>query len=139
MLNGSRIRTLRITKNLSLRELCQLSNGEISPSHLSALERGRVPNPGKRVTRALARALKVKEIELFTFEDNVKGEFRMCKYRSEFPTMNGWVYYCDLIAAGKHLTARELAEIGCTKEARQYCKQMMEYTCGIGIVPEPEK
>lgn len=139
MFNGDKIRALRTIKNLSLRQLCRLANGEISPSHLSELENGKVPNPTKRVTRALARALQVKEIELFTFEDHIEGEFKMCKYRQEYPTMNGWVYYCELVAYGRHLTVRELAKEGCTKEARQKCKQMMEYTCGVGIVPEPRR
>lgn len=139
MLNGAKIKELRIIKNLSLRELCKLTDGELSPSHLSFIENGQVGNPTKRVSRALAKALGVKEIELFTFEDHVKGEFCMCKYREEYPTLNGWVYYCDLVAWGKQLSEKELADIGCTTEARKYCKQMMEYTCGVGIVPEPKE
>jgi len=139
MLNGSKIKNLRLTKNLSLRELCKQTNGEISPSHLSALERGRVMNPTKRLTRALAKVLCVKEVELFSFEDCMEGEFKMCKYRREYPTMNGWVYYCDLAAAGRDLTIEQLAAVGCTAEARKNCKKMMEYTCGVGIVPDPKK
>ena len=137
MLNSAKIKGLRLAKNLSLRRVCSLARGEISPSHLSELEQGKVANPTKRVTRALAKALGVKEIELFTFGDFVKGEFQVCKYRREYPTMNGWVYYCDLVANGKQLTAIQLSEIGCTQEARNYCKQMMEFTCGVGMVPEP--
>lgn len=139
MLNGSKIKNLRITKRLSLRELCNLAERQISPSYLSELETGKISNPSKKVTRALAKALKVSELELFTFEDYVKGEFNVCEYRREFPTMNGWVYYCDLVATAKHLTAKELAEIGCTVDARIYCQRMMEFTCGVGIVPEPKE
>lgn len=139
MLNAAKIKGLRLAKNLSLRGLCSLAKAAISPSHLSELEHGKVANPTKRVTRALAKALGVKEIELFIFEDFVKGEFQVCKYRREYPTMNGWVYYCNLVACGKQLTAEQLLEIGCTAEARINCKQMMEYTCGVGIVAEPKK
>lgn len=139
MLNGTKIKALRKTKKLSLRQLSQYTGGAISASRLSEMENGKVPNPTKRVTRALAKALGIKEIELFCFEDYVEGEFKMCKYRMEYPTMNGWVYYCDLVATGKVLTAGELAEIGCTSIKRANCKKMMEYTCGMGIVPKPKK
>lgn len=137
MINGEKIRALRKAKGLSLRDVSKLTGGEISPSYLCEMECGKAPNPGKRISRALAKALSVKEIELFTFDDYAEGEFKMCKYRKEYPTMNGWVYYCDLVASGKVYTEKELAEIGCTKEDRLKCKQMMEFTCGIGLVPEP--
>lgn len=139
MLKGDKIRALRREKGLSLRQVSQLSGGQISPSYLSEIERGRVTNPGKKLTRALARALGVKEVELFVFPDYVEGEFKMCPYRREYPTMNGWVYYCDLVARGKKVTRKELEEIGCTEEVRRKCKQMMEFTCGEGIVPEPKE
>lgn len=139
MLNGPKIRALRKIKNLSLRDLSLLTGQIVSPSRLSEMENGKVLNPTKRMTRALAKALDVRETELFTFEDYVKGEFDMCKYRKEYPTMNGWVYYCDLAATGKTLTGRELEVIGCTKEKRTKCKQMMEVTCGTAIVPDPKK
>lgn len=138
MIDGPKIRALRKVKSLSLRELSRLTGQAVSPSRLSEIENGKAQNPTKRVTRALAKALGVRETELFTFEDCVKGEFSMCKYRKEYPTMNGWVYYCDLTASGKTLTGRELAKLGCTAEKRAKCKQMMELTCGIGIVPEPK-
>lgn len=137
MLDGEKIKTLRKLKNLSLRQFCRDSGGQISPSYLSEIESGKVQNPGKKTTRALAKVLGVKEFELFSFDDYVEGEFKMCEYRREYPTMNGWVYYCDLVASAKILTEKELAEIGCTKESRARCKQMMEFTCGVGIVPEP--
>lgn len=139
MLNGEKIRFLRQAKNLSLRQLSKLTYREVSPSYLSEIENGKAHNPGKHVSRALAKALGVKELELFSFDDYVEGEFKMCKYRREFPTMNGWVYYCDLVASGQVLTAQQLAEIGCTKADRAKCRQMMEFTCGMGIVPEPKE
>ncbi|GAB4264222.1 helix-turn-helix domain-containing protein [Thermincola ferriacetica] len=139
MINGKKIQALRKTKGFSLRQISQLANGQISPSYLSEIENGKVKNPSKKIARALAKALGVREFELFTFEDYVEGEFKMCKYRMEYPTMNGWVYYCDLVARGKNITKKELEEVGCTEVERAKCKQMMELTCGMGIVPEPRE
>lgn len=55
MLNAAKIKGLRLAKKLSLRGLCSVAKGEISPSHLSELEQGKVANPTKRVTRAIAK------------------------------------------------------------------------------------
>lgn len=138
MLRGDKIRALRQTRKISLRQLSSLTEGVVSASYLSEIENGKATNPTKKVTRALAKALGVKETELFTYEDSMEGEFKMCPYRMEYPTMNGWVYYCDLVSSGRKLTKEELTAIGCTEEERSKCKQMMEYTCGVGIVPEPK-
>lgn len=137
MLNGKKIRAFRQNLNLSLRQVSRLSGGQLSASYLSEIENGKIKNPTKKVTRALAFVLGVKETELFTFDENSEGGFKMCIHRQEYQTMNGWVYYCDLVAKGIKLTEEELKKIGCTEEERRKCKQMMEYTCGMGIVPEP--
>lgn len=137
MIDGPKIRGLRRAKYLTLRQMADMSAGALSPGYLSEIENGKAPNPTKHVTRALAKALGVKEIELFTFADHIEGEFKMCKYRREYPTMNGWVYYCDLAASGQQLTEEELTDLGCTEETRTNCRRMMEFTCGKGLVPEP--
>lgn len=103
------------------------------------MENGKAANPTKKSTRALALALGVAEWELFVHDNCLKGDMKMCIYQREYVTMNGWVYYCELVALGKRLTAEELKELGCTKDARARCKQLMEYTCGTGIVPNPEE
>lgn len=138
-MNGKKILSLRTIKQLSLREFSRLSGGAVSPSHLSEIENGKVSNPTKRVTRAIAKVLGVRETELFSFEENIKGEFMMCTYRREYPTMNGWVYYCELVAKGIELTREELSVIlGCDEHKREECRRMMEFTCGIGLVPQPK-
>lgn len=139
MINGPKIRAMRKAKGLTLRKLSELTGNAISPSYLSEIENGIALNPSKRVSRLLAKTLGVMESELFNYPDNLKGEFEMCKYRMEFPTMNGWVYYCNLVANAQVFTKKELEDIGCTVEKRAKCKQMMELTCGMGIVPEPKE
>lgn len=137
MLNGEKIRSLRQNLHLSLRQVSRITGGQLSASYLSEIENGKITNPSKKVTRALALVLGVKETVLFTYDEYIEGEFNMCIHRQEYQTMNGWVYYCELVAKGIKLTKEELEKIGCTQEERRKCKQMMEYTCGMGIVPEP--
>jgi len=139
VLNGKKIKALRKKRGLTLRQLSELTCGKVSISRLSEIENGKVANPTKKTIHALALVLGVAEWELFLHDEFLKGDLRMCIHRREYITMNGWVYYCELAALGKRLTADELKKLGCTKEDRTRCKQLMEYTCGTGIVPEPEE
>lgn len=61
----------------------------------------------------------------------------MCPYVRKGQNINGWYYYCDAVAFGLKLTAKDLEEIGCTEKQRKMCRSMMELAVGVGIVPEP--
>lgn len=66
-----------------------------------------------------------------------KGEFKMCPYINEGMNVNGSYYYCDAAALGIKLSAKELADIGCTGTQRKTCKSLMEMTLGYALLPDP--
>jgi hypothetical protein len=58
-----------------------------------------------------------------------------CPYWTELETMNGWECYCQLGAYGQTVLKEDLQAIGCTRQKREHCLQIMINRQGYGLVP----
>ena len=77
MLNGAKIRELRLNKSLTSRDISTLSkelNVHVSQTYLEELERGSKKNPSFNIIETIAIILRVNIDELRTDWNKMKGQ-----------------------------------------------------------------
>ena len=88
----NKIKTLRIQKGLTLKELSQLTG--LSPSHLSRIERG-LRHPSLRTAWLLSRAFNVDVSELFIHKSKISTSKRKSKEEKSknlHRRFKGWIF-----------------------------------------------
>ena len=124
---GEYLKTLRLEKRLSLREVEQLSG--VSASYLGLIERGQRPTPGAEILKKLAPAYNIPSRDLMRAAGYLKDEDVSLSEDDEVEMAYNFVMNDPRYKSGTRIKG------GVTIEVKRFIVEMYEKATGKKLLP----